>query len=419
MKRLAWITAIALATLIGTYVLWELRAVIVVFVLSLWTAAAIRPLVDWFEQRGLRRSLALAAPYALGALLVASLALLAAMPLASELQRLGDDAITGYEEITWRWQEGTTWQRALVDRLPNPTRLYDDLFGRRGVDTLWSVLGFTFGLFWVLLNALLIVVLSLYWSIDRVHFERLWLSLLSVEHRTTALRVWRDIEHEAGRYLRSQVLICVVAGLLLGISYQALGYPYPALMAIAAAVLWLIPWLGTLLASLATLLLAIPVLATNGGDTSGFTVGAAVLLTFAVLVFFEIWLEPRLFERRRYTSLLVVLIVIGMADVFGLIGFILAPPIAAAIQIVGGHLLRIRLSEPKRQRTIDPAALTERLARVRAQLEELAEPPPGLVSLAGRLEQLLAEVSELPRPAPDGQAILVYSGDSDTASLAS
>ena len=47
---------------------------------------------------------------------------------------------------------------------------------------------------------------------------------------------------------------CVAAGLLLSAGYYMLHYPYPALMAVIAAVCWLIPYLGVLFAVLIELL---------------------------------------------------------------------------------------------------------------------------------------------------------------------
>ena len=61
-----------------------------------------------------------------------------------------------------------------------PAGYFSALWTHRAVHTL---LGVTWGFFGTILNVLIIVVLSLYWSIDRVHFERLWLSLLDVGRR--------------------------------------------------------------------------------------------------------------------------------------------------------------------------------------------------------------------------------------------
>jgi hypothetical protein len=93
----------------------------------------------------------------------------------------------------------------------------------------------------------------------------------------------------------------------------------------------------------------------------------------------------------------------ALADVFGIFGLILGPPLAAAIQIAGNHLLHWRLERQSRLRALELPALEQRVAAVRAALSSLRDPPAGLVSLVERLELLLGEVqtwSQSPAAAP-------------------
>lgn len=418
MRRLALATAVVLGTLVGLYILWELRSVVLVFFLSLWTAAAVRPAIDALRQRGFKRSLSLGIVYGSGVLGLIALTLLTAVPLANELQRLGDDAVASYEHLTEEWANGPPWQKTLAQRLPDPEQLFDDLFRRRAADTLWSALGITFGLLGIVVNLVIVIVLSLYWAIDRVHFERLWLSLLPVEYRVGARSMWRDIEREVGGYLRSEGLQSIAAGLILAAIYYAIDYPYPVLLAVIAAVCWLVPWLGSFFAMLAAVVLAIPMIVLEGLTGTILGAATATILTLGVLLTLEIWVEPRLFERQRYNPLLVIIVVVAMASVFGFLGLILGPPIAAIMQIVSGHLLRERLKETVRSRPVGIESLKGRVAALRAALNDMSDPPPGLLSLVGRLEELRDEAIAFDGAlAPDSASPVVYS-DESTAPVA-
>jgi hypothetical protein len=97
-------------------------------------------------------------------------------------------------------------------------------------------------------------------------------------------------------------------------------------------VLWLLPLVGGLLAVLATLALT-----AFGGPLVA--VGA-VLCTSAVLALMEFVVERRLYPRERYGSVLVILINIVMVEAIGLPGLLVAPPLAAAIQIALSQWLR-------------------------------------------------------------------------------
>jgi len=70
--------------------------------------------------------------------------------------------------------------------------------GQPGQLVLPAVLGFTQGLGGGFSAVLVILLLSLYWSINQIHFERLWLSLLPSGQRKQARGVWRTIEPDLG-----------------------------------------------------------------------------------------------------------------------------------------------------------------------------------------------------------------------------
>src|SRR6185369_9351425 len=101
------------------------------------------------------------------------------------------------------------------------------------------------------------LILSVYWSTNQVHFERLWLSLLPAEQRKLARNVWRTIELELGAYIRSEIIQSFLAGFLLTIGYWMLGCPYPALLGVFGAIAWLIPLVGAPLAMVLPLLVGL------------------------------------------------------------------------------------------------------------------------------------------------------------------
>ncbi len=63
MRRIAWIATIVLATITGLFILWQFRQGLLLFLLSLATAAAFRPLVDYFTRHRLPRGISLLLSY--------------------------------------------------------------------------------------------------------------------------------------------------------------------------------------------------------------------------------------------------------------------------------------------------------------------------------------------------------------------
>jgi predicted PurR-regulated permease PerM len=252
-------------------------------------------------------------------------------PLLEEVQLASDDFIANYERAKTDWpEEGTAFQQALAEQLPPSADLYGVLTSEQGIPALAGLFGIAQNFFSTLGQIALILVLSLYWSADQFRFERLALSLLPEEHHPRALHIWRSMETGVGEYIRSELVQSVLAGLLLWLGYSVLGIRYPILLALWGAIVRLIPWFGSLIAVLPALLIGIGVSSTVGILATLYTIGIMLTLTFII--------EPRFFPRYKYSSLLIVLFVVALAETIGFIGVVLAPPLAVAVQILFQHL---------------------------------------------------------------------------------
>lgn len=387
MKRLAWSVFIIFATLTMALVMWEFRSAIVLLIFSLVIAATVRPMVDWITARRLPRGLALLLTYLIcvGVLIIVGLTL--GGLLLTDIQQLTKDMTSGYEQLRIQWPNGTPFQQSLARRLPSAVDLYATLTGKQGDQLLQSGLGLTLGSLDLIGQFLIVIILSMYWSADQEHFKRVWLSLLPFGIRSSARDVWQNIETGLGAYLRSQLIQSVLALVALGIGFYLLGLRYAIALAVIGAIGWLIPWIGVFLAVIPTTLVAFSISPVVGI--------LAAVFTISVLFFLEYVIEPRLFNRRRFSSLLAAILVLILVQQYGLIGIIIAPPVAAVIQILGTQLLR----SPK---TLEmPAApflvgdLTTRLDAVEAQLViEDNSITPKLRNLIDRLTQLIARASE-------------------------
>jgi putative permease len=384
MKRLATLTAVAAATLLLIGVLWQLRGVVVLFLLSLAVAAALRPLVDRLTTLGRPRGIALVLVYvlALGLLVVA--AALVGPLLVADLRKVADTFMSSYDWIWAHWPSGTPFQQAIVKVLPAPEDLYGAVAGPRGEAILESVLGLTASVFGAASQLAIVLVMSVYWGLDQARFERLWLAALPAEQRGRARDIWRAIETGTGAYIRSEVLQSLLAAALLGLGYWFIGLPYPVLLASIGAVAWLVPWLGALLALL-------PVIAVGWPAGLGAVVLAA-LYTTVVFIVLEFAVQPRIYARREYSALLIVLVMLALGDAFGLIGVVLGPPLAAALQILLTELLAAQTSPEAPGLEEQYRQLEERLKAVRQTLAAAQEPPsPQMISMVDRLEALVNE----------------------------
>ncbi|RPJ24826.1 MAG: AI-2E family transporter [Chloroflexi bacterium] len=331
MIRIIRYTIVVFTTLTILLLLWQFSVAILLFLLSLAVAAAVRPLISSITGRNVPKRLALGIVYFLLIAAIASSLLLISPPLFDDLQRATDDFVANYEHAKTEWpRQGTLFQQTLAEQLPPSADLYQALTSERGVFVLQGVFGIAQNFFSILGQIAIVIILSLYWSADQFRFERLALSLLPEEHHPKALHIWRSVEAGVGEYLRSEIIQSVVAGVLLWLGYSVLGIRYPVLLALWGAIVRLIPWFGALIAVLPVLFLGI--------GTSSIVGILATIYTIGILLTLKLIIEPRFFPRHKYSSLLIVLFVIALAETFGFIGVVLALPLAVAVQILFQHL---------------------------------------------------------------------------------
>ncbi len=384
-KQLVVIGTAVMTTLLALLMLWQFRMVVVYVLISLALAAMVRPLVKGLTSRGLVVRLALISLFLVVIAGFGFMIFAASGQTVSEIQQLAHTVSTQDEWILPTWLKGSSFQQSLVDRLPLPSELFNAVTGSEGQLVLPAIIGLTRSIGTLVSGAAVILFLSIYWIINQNHFERLWLSLLPTGLRRQARDIWRTIEIDLGAYMRSELFQSLAAGLLLGLGYWALGSPYPVLLALIGALAWLIPVVGAALAVILPLVIGL----LTGVQLSLLT----ALYTLVVLIILQIWVEPRFFRRRWDNPILTLVILIALADAFGLLGVLVAPPLSAACLILWNLLVSHRLASGAAAQVSD---LKERQERIWATIKAMEVPPSRLVSSSmERLTRLIEKAEPL------------------------
>jgi putative permease len=382
-KQLVRVGAAVMTTLLVLVVIWLFRIVVIYVLISLALAAALRPLVNRLAGRRLVVRVAWILLYLVILCGFGYLLFLTVGAAISEIQNLARSLSA---QDAWKVPillENSSFNQALVARLPPPSKLFEAVTGDQGQLVLPALLGFMQGISGVVSGVVVILFLSIYWTINQIHFERLWLSLLPSGQRKQARGIWRTVEPDLGAYIRSQVVHSLLAGLLLGLGYWLLGSPYPALLALAGALACLIPVVGYVLAIIPVLLVGL----LTGVQLSLVT----ALYALVVLIALKIWVKPRLFNRRWDNPILTVVLLIALADAFGLLGIILAPPISVVCQILWSRLVSNRAVLGA---AVEVSDLKERQALVWEAIKAMDGPPLPLVTSSMERLALLIEKAE-------------------------
>ena len=98
----------------------------------------------------------------------------------------------------------------------------------------------------------------------------------------------------------------------------------------------------------------------SGWQTAVLAIGATLL----VLAIMEYAVQPRLYHGRRYWGILAVILMLTLGDAFGLIGVLIAPPVAFILQMVIDAIL-------DRDQVFAGSPLDDTLGAVRGDVDAL------------------------------------------------
>ncbi|MBN1911145.1 MAG: AI-2E family transporter [Pirellulales bacterium] len=134
------------------------------------------------------------------------------------------------------------------------------------------------------------------------------------------------VEH-VQRYMSLKTLTCLLTGVLVGIMAAALGIDFPVLMGLLAFLLNFVPNIGSFIAAIPGVLLA---LVQYGPGTAGLAIGGYVVINVLV----GNVLEPRIMGRGLGISPLVILIsMIFWGWALGAVGMLLSVPLTIAAKV--------------------------------------------------------------------------------------
>lgn len=320
-----WVVLAALAVL-----LWVARGVLPPFIVAGILAYILYPVVDELAERtGIGRKWVALGVFVAVLVVVAGLVWLASARLNGELraiEREGPsiiesvvDKFTGGQTIDFLGQSitsaelGRRIEVALRDELGTPSQAIQAV--RVGFE---------------LLLAVILVFLSLaYMLIDGQTFFLYVLRYVPPEHRAHIEHLSRQIHRVLGRYLRGQLfLIALMSSVTFLLLEWAFRLPYALWIGILTGVLEIIPLIGPITAA--------AIACTIGFSQGGPTEAAELAIMYFLLRQIEDQLVmPIVVGRAVHVHPLVTIFAVLTGEkIAGVLGMILAVPIAAAIKVV-------------------------------------------------------------------------------------
>lgn len=312
-----------------------LRPVIGLALGAIFLAFLVNPLVDLIERKGASRPAAALTTYLfLG--LVFAIALAVLIPIIStELRQAGVAVPRLVRDVQ---QHFITFERKFERfRLPFRIReaLYNGLQRAQSRIEAWITrlaVGIP-GLFSRILTFFLVPILAFYISRDFPRWARSLLKAVPLATRAEVVRIGTDVNRALSGYIRGQLTVGAVVGILITAGLLALNVEFAILIGLIAAVFNVVPYFGPILGATPALFLALRV--------SPWTPLYVIALFVAVNQVDSTLISPRIVGRHvGLPPFVIILAILAGGRLFGVVGLLAAVPTVAMIKIIVPYLWR-------------------------------------------------------------------------------
>ncbi|MCF7906462.1 AI-2E family transporter [Patescibacteria group bacterium] len=181
-------------------------------------------------------------------------------------------------------------------------------------------------------QAVIIFVISFYMSIEEKGIEKFVKSLTPKKHTEKTIQLLKKIQDKVGGWVRGELILILIIGVLSYIGLIILGVNYALLLALIAGLTELIPYIGPWIGAVPAILI-------------GFTQspGKAIMVIILYIIIQQLenaLIVPKVMNKSvgLHPIIVIIVIIIGM-NWFGILGALIAVPVTAMIQIIASEYL--------------------------------------------------------------------------------
>jgi predicted PurR-regulated permease PerM len=298
----------------------DITTVLVVIGLALFIAIGLNPVIEFLVNRGLRRWIAVAIVTLGFVVVIAGFVLSAASPISHEVQAL----VKNYPRYKANIAAGKGWAGKLAVKfhltsyLKGKSKLKLPVGGVLGAGKMLLTLG---------VATISVVALTIYFLFALPGVKKLWLSLIPRSRRERVDLITNEVFTRVGGFMLGNLVTSLISGLGTYVWLLVFGVRDALLLALVVALFDLIPMVGSTVAGVIVSLVAF---------TKGVPIGIATIAFYVAYRYVEDYLlNPRVMKRtvRVSPGLTIIATLIG-GTLLGLIGALVAIPVAATIQLI-------------------------------------------------------------------------------------
>ncbi|MGH3689056.1 MAG: AI-2E family transporter [Microbacterium sp.] len=313
---------------------------------ALFLSLGLDPLVSFLERRRLPRWLAVLVTIVAVLGIFAGIVLIVLPVLVDQISQL----IAQISAIVQRGNLIPDLKEWIQDAFPN--LLVDDVFtyvtnwlttnlaeigGSIGQGVLVASGAVLSGLF----GAFIVLILTIYLTASTPSLKRAVYQLAPASKRDRFIDLSEQITDSVGYYVMGQVSQGVINGVLSAIYLSIIDAPFPAVLAVVAFFFSLIPLVGTLTGS--TIIVLVCLIPGLGSPATAIAAAIYYLIYMQIEAYI---ISPRIMSRAvSVPGAVVVVAALAGGSLLGLLGALIAIPVAASILIIYRQVLIPRMNE--------------------------------------------------------------------------
>ena len=310
-------TAAALAVGAVAFGIWQVRSMVILLLLALTFAAAIRPGVEWLNQRHVPQAGAIAFFFVMVIGAIVLFFWLAVPPALHQIgHALDQGSVAGGPASNPGVRERVlTWLQDHLHQLPTGTEILHPVatYGHKATNAVVAVF-FTLAATW-------------YWVSERDHMIDLLSSLAPASKRDKARETYLAIDRRLGSYTRLRFAMVIIVGATLAAGFYLVGLNYWLLVGAFVGLVEIVPVIGPLIGAILVLAVGLP--------QSLHVAALSLLWLVAVREFQSYVVNPHVMGHSVGLSPLVTLVSVAVVGIlFGGFAVILAVPFTSAVATV-------------------------------------------------------------------------------------
>jgi predicted PurR-regulated permease PerM len=302
----------------------RIGGVLILIVVSLFLAAGLNPSVEWFQRRGMRRSLAVTCVIVLFLLGVA-LFLLAIVPvITDQVAQITDNAPGWLDQL-----QKNKMVQDLDDRFDVIDKVREYVTDGNFTSSIFGgVLGISLRVLGALANAFVILVLTLYFLSSLDSTKNAIYRLAPASRRDRVSKLGDRVVASVGGYVSGAVVVAACAGITSLIFLFSVGLgQYAVALAFVVLLLDVIPMIGATIGA---------VIVSAIGFATDYRIGLACAIFYVIYQQVENYvIYPRVMSRSvDIPGAATVIAALVGAGLLGVVGALLAIPTAAALLMI-------------------------------------------------------------------------------------